>query len=160
MNDLFFIDQAYKQAKKAFEKNEVPIGAIIVDSQGNIFARGYNQVEKKQSQIAHAEMQVLAKAAKKMKSFRLSQMTLYVTLQPCLMCMAALYLFRIKRVVYAVESLKFGARADVAMQNMGIYKNLKLDVIYLPFEPAKKLLQIFFRKKRSNGDAQRRVGKN
>src|SRR3990167_10795132 len=103
---------AYQQALKANKIDEVPIGAILVDATGKIVAVGYNQIEKKGSQLAHAEMQVLAKAAKKMKNWRLSELTLYVTLQPCLMCLGALYLSRVSRVVYGVTSLKFGVSLD------------------------------------------------
>ncbi len=149
MNDLFFMMLAYDQALKAYKIDEVPIGAVLVNDQGNIIAKSYNQMEKKQSQLAHAELQVLAKSLKKMKNWRLSGTTLYVTVQPCLMCLGALYLSRVDRIVYGVESLKFGASADNFGCKTGIYKNLKTKLESLHHEPSKTLLQLFFKKKRS-----------
>src|SRR3990167_8787540 len=88
--DDFGMEHALQQAYKANDKNEVPIGAVILNKDGKIIARAYNQVEKKETQLAHAELQVLDKATKKMKRWRLHDCTLYVTLQPCMMCMGAI----------------------------------------------------------------------
>lgn len=140
---------AYRQAVKAYNIDEVPIGAVLVDAQGKIIARGYNQMEKKMSQLAHAELQVLAKSVKKMKNWRLSGTTLYVSVQPCLMCLGALYLSRVSRVVYGVPSPKFGAEIAQELLQTGIYKNLDTQVQCLNYEKSKKLLQLFFKKKRS-----------
>ncbi len=148
MKDLFFMKAAYRQAVKAYNIDEVPIGAVLVNGQGEIIARAYNQMEKKQSQLAHAEMLVLAKSAKKMKNWRLSGTTLYVSVQPCLMCLGALYLSRVSRVVYGVPSPKFGFDMNNQCE-VGIYKNLDTKVECLPYEKSKELLQIFFKKKRS-----------
>ncbi|MBP6892756.1 nucleoside deaminase [Candidatus Babeliales bacterium] len=139
---------AYCQAVKAYNIDEVPIGAILVNDQEKIIARAFNQMEKKQTQLAHAEMLVLAKSAKKMKNWRLSGTTLYVSVQPCLMCLGALYLSRVSRVVYGVPSPKFGFDLNNQYE-AGIYKNLDTKIEYLPYEKSKELLQIFFKKKRS-----------
>ncbi|MBP7854564.1 nucleoside deaminase [Candidatus Babeliales bacterium] len=144
--DNFFLQQAYAQACKAFDQDEVPVGAILVDGNGKILARAYNQIEQKGTQLAHAEMQVLAKAAKKMNNWRLQNTTLYVTVQPCMMCIGALFLSRVERVVFAVKSLKFGVNT---IQSEGIYKNLKLKIEYSPDEQSAELLKLFFKKKRS-----------
>ena len=149
MDDIFFMDAAYRQALKAKSKNEVPIGAVLVNNSGKIITRAYNQVEKKGTVLAHAELLTLAKAVKKMKNWRLSGTTLYVTLQPCMMCLGALYLSRIDRVVYGVESLKFGASLNLLEPNLKIYKNLGMKVECLNYVKAKDLLQLFFQKKRS-----------
>jgi tRNA(adenine34) deaminase len=149
MNDIFFMDAAYRQALKAKSHHEVPIGAVLVNNSGDIIARAYNQVEKKGSVLAHAELLVLAKAAKKMKTWRLSGATLYVTLQPCMMCLGALYLSRINRVVYGVESLKFGASLNLLEPNLKIYQNLDMKIECLNYTKSKNLLQLFFQKKRS-----------
>lgn len=151
MNDNVFMKYAYQQALKAYKIDEVPIGAILVDHSGKIIAQGYNQIEKKGSQLAHAEIQVLAKAAKKMKNWRLSALTLYVTVQPCLMCLGALYLSRVSRVVYGVPSPKFGASLDLIAPSMGIYQNLDMKVECLNYLKSKDLLQLFFKRKRSLG---------
>lgn len=148
------MEVAYRQALKAFERDEVPIGAVLIDSKGQIIAQAYNQMEKKNSQLAHAELQVLAKSTKKMKNWRLSGTTLYVSVQPCLMCLGALYLSRVSRVVYGVRSLKFGASFNVATLNteqsaLGIYKNLHTKVQCLNYAKSKELLRLFFKRKRS-----------
>ena len=144
MDDLFFMHLAYQQASKAYDHDEVPVGAVLVDVDGKIIARAFNQVEKKKMQLAHAEMILLAKACKKMNSWRLSGLTLYVTVQPCMMCLGALYLSRVSRVVFGVESVKFGMSA----QANGIYKNLKMKIEHLPHPASQKLLSSFFKQKR------------
>lgn len=152
--DSYFMDQAIKQAEKAMQHDEVPIGAVLVDVDDNIIARGYNQVELKQTQAAHAEMQVLQKASKKLDSWRLLNTTLYVTVQPCMMCLGALYLSRVSRVVYGAESLKFGISLDKAI-TCGIYKNLSMKLEYMEYKKAKDVLLIFFKKKRSRVDVEK-----
>ena len=146
--DLFFMDMAYKQACKAFELQEVPIGAVIVGKDGEIVARGYNQTEKKQTQLAHAEILALAKASRKAKNWRLAGATIYVTVQPCLMCLGALYLARVSRVVYGIESTKFGIPLDRGIE-IGIYRNLDTTIECMNYEKSKEILQKFFKKKRS-----------
>lgn len=149
MDDLFFMNMAYVQACKAFDNDEVPIGAVLVDKSGKIVSKGYNQIEKKKTQLAHAEMQVLLKASHKTDSWRLSNLVLYVTVQPCLMCMGALYLSRISRVVYGISSPKFGASAMLFEQGNGIYKHLDVKIDSLEYQKSKELLKLFFQKKRS-----------
>lgn len=158
--DIYFMKQAVLQACKAFAINEVPIGAILVDQYGKVVARGYNQVEKKESQLAHAEMLAMQKASKKLKSWRLLKTTLYVTVQPCMMCLGALYLSRIDRVVYGVASPKYGVSLQ-EFENCGIYKNLSMNIECVGDEASLKLLQQFFKKKRSVKDVKKgRVRKN
>ncbi len=149
MDDLFFMNMAYMQACKAFDNDEVPIGAVLVDKSGKVVSKAYNQIEKKQTQLAHAEMQVLLKASKKMNSWRLSNLVLYVTVQPCLMCLGALYLSRISRVVYGISSPKFGASINVFEQGDAIYKHLEMKIECFEYQKSKELLKLFFEKKRS-----------
>jgi tRNA(adenine34) deaminase len=145
--DVQSMEQALIQAQKAFDCNEVPIGAVIVDKDGNIIARAYNQVEKKTTQLAHAELQVLAKATKKMKRWRLHDLTLFVTLQPCAMCMSALILSRIERIIYAANSPLFGCSLD-RLDWFGVYKD-SLPIVQLQeHEKAVELLKKFFIKQR------------
>ncbi len=155
MDHNFFMQEAIKEAYKAFAKNEVPIGAILVDQHNVIIARGYNQMEQKQSQLAHAEMIVLQKAARKVKSWRLNNLTLYVTVQPCMMCLGALYLSRVCKIVYGVISPKFGVAIDTAL-TPGIYKNLSMDIKCVENEKAKELLRLFFKKKRSEAHVKKK----
>lgn len=97
--DEFFMQEALKEAQKAFLKNEVPVGAVLV-FQNQIISRAYNQVETLKNATAHAEMLCLKQAAEVLDNWRLSQTTLYCTLEPCPMCSGALILSRVKRVVW------------------------------------------------------------
>lgn len=147
MDQNTYMACAVLQARKAFECDEVPIGAVLVDATGKIIARAYNRVEKKQSQLAHAELQVLAIAAKKLQRWRYSDLTLYVTLQPCVMCMGALILSRIGKVVYAAQSPLFGCNLD-KLDWFGIYKESLPIVAFEKDEESVELLQKFFKKQR------------
>ena len=107
--DVKFMRAAIKQAEKAREKDEVPIGAVLV-SDGKIIARAYNMTEEKQSATAHAEVLVIEKACKKLKSWRLDGAELYVTLEPCAMCAGAIANARIKKYTSARTKKRAVAR--------------------------------------------------
>lgn len=106
--DEKFMKQAIKQAKKAAEIGEVPIGAVLVKD-GKIIARGYNKREKDMCADAHAELIAIRKACKKEQNWRLSGSTLYVTLEPCPMCTGALINARVDRVVFGAPNPQSGA---------------------------------------------------
>lgn len=108
MLDEIFMQQALRQARLADEAGEVPVGAVIVH-QNQVIARGYNQRETLHDPTAHAEMIAITAAADHLKSWRLSGCSLYVTLEPCLMCSGAIYLARIDRLVFGAEDPKAGA---------------------------------------------------
>ncbi|HOP95726.1 MAG TPA: nucleoside deaminase [Dictyoglomaceae bacterium] len=99
--------ESLKEARKAFRNGEVPVGAVVVLN-NEIIARGYNVRENKKDPILHAEIEVLRKASKKLKNWRLNDCTLYVTLEPCLMCFGAILQARIKRVVYGAPNIEEG----------------------------------------------------
>lgn len=99
---------ALKQAQKALEKGEVPIGVIIINAEGKIIARAYNKVEAKKTQVAHAEVLAIKKACKKIGDWRLNGCWMYVTLEPCLMCFGLIQLSRMAGVVYGAKSTLFG----------------------------------------------------
>lgn len=101
--------KAIELAKTAGAMGEIPVGAIVVDENNNIIGEGYNRREKDNSPIAHAEIIAIEKAAKAKGSWRLSDCTLYVTLEPCPMCAGAIINARIKRVVYGAFDEKGGA---------------------------------------------------
>jgi len=103
-----WMKQALREAEKAFESNEVPVGAVVVHD-GHIIGRGYNQIELLQDATAHAEMIALTAAASYLKSRRLEKCTLYVTLEPCPMCAGAIVLARIPTLVFAAYDPKAGA---------------------------------------------------
>lgn len=145
--DILAIQKALKLAHKAFVCDEVPIGAVCVDKTGKIIAGAYNQVEKKKTQLAHAELQLLAKVTKKLERWRLQEMTIYVTLQPCLMCMGALILSRVKRIVYAARSPLFGSDLD-KYEWFGIYKDSLPSIELQENQESIELLKKFFKKQR------------
>ncbi len=103
------MSKALLQAAIALKRGEVPVGAIIVDSDGKIIARGYNQIEKKACQLAHAEANAIQKACKKRGDWRLDGCWIYITLEPCLMCMGLIKLSRIKGIVFGAHSSLFGS---------------------------------------------------
>ena len=107
MDDEFFMRQALVQAQKAFDEDEVPVGAVVVMND-RIIARGYNQTEKLADPTAHAEMIALTSAFHFLGSKYLPDATLYVTVEPCLMCAGALYWSKIDRVVYGASDVKNG----------------------------------------------------
>ena len=109
MTDEEYMQQALKEAQKAFDTGEVPVGAIIVMS-GQIIARAHNQVELLTDSTAHAEILALTTAFNYLGSKYLPEAALYVTIEPCLMCCGALYWCKIGKIVYGAEDKKNGYR--------------------------------------------------
>jgi tRNA(adenine34) deaminase len=107
-SDEYYMKQALKEAERAYDDEEVPIGAVIV-MQEKIIARGYNQVEKLNDSTAHAEIIALTSAFNFLGSKYLPEATLYVTIEPCLMCAGALYWSKIGKIVYGADDEKNGA---------------------------------------------------
>lgn len=107
-----FMKKAIKEAKKALKKGEVPVGAVVVH-QGKIVGKGHNLREKTNKSSAHAEMIAIEQANKKMKSWRLDNCTIYVTIEPCPMCSGAIIQSRIKQVVYGASEAKSGSHHSV-----------------------------------------------
>ena len=93
----YYMEQALKEAEKAYKKLEVPVGAVIVKD-GKIIAKGHNQKETKTDTTKHAEIIAIQKASKKLKSWRLTDCEMYVTLEPCTMCAGAIINSRIKKI--------------------------------------------------------------
>jgi tRNA(adenine34) deaminase len=113
MNDEYFMQQALKEARLAYDEDEVPIGAVIV-LKDRIIARGHNQTERLNDSTAHAEMIALTSAFNHLGSKYLPGAALYVTVEPCLMCAGALYWSKISRVVYGADDEKNGYRRGIA----------------------------------------------
>src|SRR6201992_4231182 len=109
MNDEYFMQQALKEAKLTYEEDEVPIGAVVVMG-GRVIARGHNQTERLTDRTAHAEIIALTSAFNHLGSKYLPDATLYVTIEPCLMCAGALYWSKIGRIVYGADDDKNGYR--------------------------------------------------
>lgn len=106
-SDEYFMQQAYKEALKALDEGEVPIGAVVV-SQNRIIARAYNQTEKLNDTTAHAEMIAITSATAYLGNKYLKDCTLYVTMEPCVMCGGAAHWSQLGKVVYGAEDLKKG----------------------------------------------------
>lgn len=112
--DLRFMKEAMKQAVKAYETGEVPIGCVIVETAtGRIIGRGYNRRNTDKTTLAHAEITAIKKASKNMGDWRLEGCTIYITLEPCPMCAGAIVQARIDRCVYAARSDKAGCAGSV-----------------------------------------------
>ena len=107
-----FMKEALKQAQKAYEKEEIPVGAVIVKNH-KIIARAYNEKEDKQDSTKHAEILAIQRASKKLKTWRLTDCEMYVTLEPCSMCAGALIQARIKKVYIGTMDEKTGACGSV-----------------------------------------------
>lgn len=151
--DEYYMQKALQQAKKAYIKNEIPIGAIIV-KEDKIIAKSYNKKESKNSSLYHAEMDAIYKANKKL-GWRLNECTIYTTVEPCPMCMSAIILSRIDRLVYGASDKKTGASdSKIKMQDYDLYHKVEVKSGVLQKE-AKDLMESFFKKlreeKKGNG---------
>lgn len=143
LDDNYFMGQAIAEAKKAFEKDEVPIGAVVVWN-NRIIARAHNLVETLNDVTAHAEMQAITAAADVMGGKYLNECTLYVTVEPCPMCAGALGWSQVSRIVYAAKDEKRG------------YSKISPDVLHpkttvlsgLLAEECSELMKRFFERKR------------
>jgi tRNA(adenine34) deaminase len=111
-DDSYWMGIALREARKAAERGEVPIGALLVRD-GKVLGRGYNLREAARDPVAHAEIIAIRKAAKKEASWRITGATIYVTLEPCIMCMGAMLLARINRVVFGCRDPKGGAAGSL-----------------------------------------------
>lgn len=107
MTDEYYMMMALKEARRAADEGEVPVGSIILMNE-RVIARGYNQVEKLNDPTAHSEIIALTSAFHFLGSKYLPQATIYITVEPCLMCAGALYWSKIKRIVYGAEDEKNG----------------------------------------------------
>ncbi|MEI6311501.1 MAG: nucleoside deaminase [Bacteroidota bacterium] len=145
--DAFFMREAIKQAKRAFEENEVPVGAIMVCN-NHIIAKAYNQVEVLADATAHAEMICITSASEYLGAKFLNDCTLYVTLEPCMMCAGAIKWSRISKLVIAAADEKEGFITKYKANHL---LNAKTEIIFgVEEKEAIQLLKDFFQKLRNN----------
>lgn len=150
--DEFLMGQALEQAHKAYECNEVPIGAIIADRDGTIVARAYNMVEQEHSQRAHAESLAIEQVNKAIGDWRLNDHWIFVTLEPCSMCMALIKLSRFAGVVYGAASPLFGFSLD-NNEDLSVYKRDAFSIIDgIKAEESAVILKKFFHYKRTRDE--------
>lgn len=146
--DEFYIREAIKEANKARDLEEVPIGAVIVYN-GQIIAKAHNLRETEQTAIAHAELLAIDEACRKLGTWRLENAALYVTLEPCPMCAGAIMLSRIKRVVYGAKDPKGGCAGTLMNLLQDPRFNHQSEVIAGVLEDeSSELLTSFFRRLR------------
>lgn len=139
-----FMQEALKEAKKAYLLNEVPVGCIIVLN-NEIIATGYNKREQNQSTLAHAELLAIKKANNKLGSWRLDDCDLYVTLEPCAMCVGAIIQSRIRHVYYGATDPKGGALGGSFNILNNKFNHQLLVTKDLLKDESKKLLKEFFK---------------
>ncbi len=157
MQDEQFMREALKEARKAYEKEEVPVGAVLVHK-NRIIARGHNQVELLQDATAHAEMICLSAGAGELGNWRLADTTLYCTLEPCPMCAGALIASRVQRLVWGAPDLRVGAHGSWVnlFEKEHPIHNLEITPRVLEAESA-ELMRSFFAKQRKRDRAIERV---
>jgi tRNA(adenine34) deaminase len=147
-SDQFFMGEALRQAARAYEAEEVPVGAVVVRN-GRIIARAHNQVEALKDATAHAEMLAITQAEEAVGDWRLSDCTLYVTKEPCPMCAGAIVHVRFARVVFGAPDIKGGAAGSALnlLQFPGL--NHHCEIASGVREPeCRKMLQMFFAERR------------
>jgi len=146
--DSFWMKKALAEAHLAAEKKEVPVGAVAV-FENRIVGRGHNQVESLKDATAHAEMIALSAAAQTLDNWRLTGVTLYATLEPCVMCAGAAILSRIDRLVFAAKDPKAGACGSVVDILSNGKFNHQVKVEFKPLPEAEALLKKFFKSLRT-----------
>jgi tRNA(adenine34) deaminase len=142
-NDEYFMKQAFLEAKKAFDLDEVPVGAVIV-ANNQIIARAHNLTERLHDVTAHAEVQAITAASEFLGAKYLNNCTLYVTLEPCVMCAGALYWSQIDKVIFAARDEKRGA----GRIKEGLYHPKTVVSNGVLANECSELLQEFFKAKR------------
>jgi len=143
-----YMSEAIKEARRAFDEDEVPVGAVVV-YQKRIIARGYNQIERLQDPTAHAEMLALTSATNYLGTKWLNEASLYVTIEPCSMCAGALVLSRLKNLYFGAKDPKAGACGSVTdiVNHKKLNHRIKVKNGILEKECG-TLLKEFFKKKR------------
>jgi len=154
--DEYWMQQAIQLAQKAAEEDEVPVGAIIVKN-NQLISEGWNQSIQSHDPSAHAELMAIRSAGQALNNYRLIDTTMYVTLEPCSMCVGAMIHARVSRLVFGAADLKTGATGSAINLIHDSIHNHKIDVLGGVMEAeSKRLLQAFFKHKRTL----KKAGKN
>lgn len=149
---------ALAEAEKAYARGEIPIGAVLVRNEdGTVVSRGHNLRESKNDATAHAEMEAIREACARLNRWRLSGLTLYVTIEPCAMCAGALVNSRIDRLVYGSTESKFGAVESIfnVVNNRLLNHRLSVTAGVLEDE-CRQLMKDFFRMRREQNKQKKR----
>jgi tRNA(adenine34) deaminase len=144
-----FMQIAIEQARQAFTLGEVPIGAVLIDAEGQILAKDCNRTISRCDPTAHAEILVIRKASAVLGNYRLLNTTLYVSIEPCVMCMGALIHARVRTIVYGASDPRWGACGSLYAFAEDTRFNHRPETIGgVCEEPCRKLMQDFFRQRR------------
>lgn len=150
-SDERWMREALREAESAYHEGETPVGAVLVHS-GRIIGRGHNQTERLNDPTAHAEIIAITAAASALGSWRLLETTLYVTVEPCLMCAGAALLGRVPRVVFGARDPKFGALRSLYQIGEDERLNHRFEIVEgVLGDEARALMQSFFKKRRKKG---------
>ena len=150
MDDEYYMNLAILEAKKAAKANEVPVGAVIVDKNKDVIGYGYNSPISSNDPTSHAEINAIRSASQVLNNYRLIDTTLYVTIEPCIMCMGAIIHARIKQLVFGAKDPKWGAAGS--LYNIAEDKRLNHHPVIVSGiyeEKTKQLIKKFFVNKRS-----------
>ncbi len=146
-SDIKYMQKALLLAKEAYSEDEVPIGAVIVNNKnGQIISEGFNQIEKLNDATAHAEIIAITSAENHLENWRLSDCTLYVTIEPCMMCSGAIALSRLSRIVYGAKDPRMGfleSRYNIK-SDYHLYKDIEITSGVLEDE-ASSIMKKFFK---------------
>lgn len=150
MNDQFYMSLALEQAQKALALDEVPVGAVIVDQKGDVIGKGCNLTIASSDPTGHAEINAIRMASSALKNYRLLDTVLFVTLEPCIMCMGAIIHARIKRVVFGADDPKWGAVKSLYQMAEDQRLNHQPEITRgILKEKSAEIIKDFFRNKRS-----------
>jgi tRNA(adenine34) deaminase len=148
-SDSYYMGEALAQAREGLAAGEVPVGAVLVDEAGEVLARAFNQPVALQDPTAHAEILALRRGARVLGNYRLPGVSLYVTIEPCIMCLGAVLQARLRRVVFGAPDPKGGACVSLYRLPEDSRFNHRLEVSGGVREAeCRELLQEFFRARR------------
>ena len=147
---VIYMTAALKEARKAGAKDEVPVGAVLVADDGGILAKAHNLTIHDSDPSAHAEILALRKASRKLKNYRLLNTTLYVTIEPCVMCMGAIIHARVARLVFGAADLKWGAAGSLFNLAADRRLNHQMEIVMGVLDgECREIIQDFFKSKRT-----------
>ncbi len=150
MDEVHYMGLALAQARLAQSRGEVPVGAVLIDEQGQVIGQGANHVIGSSDPTAHAEILALREAGRRLKNYRLPQTTLYVTLEPCAMCLMALFHARVARIVYGAADPKTGACGSrVDLTTPGVLNHHATVQGGILAQPCGQVLSDFFKARRA-----------
>jgi len=148
-NMSYFMNKAIEEAQKAADRGEVPVGALLVDAENRILAKAHNQPITLSDPTAHAEVLALRNGAELLNNYRLTGTTLYVTIEPCVMCAGALVNARVKRLIYGASDPKGGACGSLMNIVQDKRLNHRVEVVQGVLEDeCRAIIQTFFRNRR------------